>query len=191
MKDKCKVLTELLDPKSQQVVEGNVNVRKTGSFVYSNALETGLLAMAASDPTVYAILMCLMDPKSGVGHIVAVPVKSLVEGTEHLSYFDLNARVFGACGGILLGWRRMGDRHPILNPTNKHQALEWSQAGKDELSIFMPDSRGRLVAQATGWEQPVALDADAVRGMSDDSLEVASPSGEHPASPTGPDATSP
>jgi hypothetical protein len=147
LKGRCKMCTELLDPKSKHVVDNNQKVgRSVGSVVYSASNETGLFAMAAHDPTVYHLAMGLMDPRSGLGHIVSVPAREVVEGVERLSYYDLKARVRQACGGILMGWHRVEDRHPSLNPQKKEEPYEWSQDDRekekekrkqDELIIFM------------------------------------------------------
>uniref|UniRef100_A0A7S4T9I9 Uncharacterized protein n=1 Tax=Alexandrium monilatum TaxID=311494 RepID=A0A7S4T9I9_9DINO len=137
-KKKVKIVTELLDPKSQRVVEGHDNVRKLGSFVYSNALETGVFAMAVREKAAYSILLQLLAPNNQAGHIAAVPVGSVVRGTQRLSFHDLHARVLQVCGGLLLGWKRVRVRYPELNPGNKGERLPWSDDTGDVLLLFRP-----------------------------------------------------
>jgi hypothetical protein len=136
-KKKCKVVTELMHPKSNLVVDGNNAIRRTGSFVYSSALETGVFALAAEDKMVYNILMELLDPNAG-GHIVVIPVRSFVHGVETLSYYDLNARVMQRTNGVLLGWRCCGQHYPDINPNNKAALTEWRDSGEDELLVLCP-----------------------------------------------------
>mmetsp|Transcript_35600 Transcript_35600/g.80474 ORF Transcript_35600/g.80474 Transcript_35600/m.80474 type:complete len:794 (-) Transcript_35600:101-2482(-) len=134
---KCKVVTELLDAKSQQVLDRNGNVRKTGSFVYSCALETGVFALAVEEKEAYNVLMELFNPVGERSvHITAVPTKSYVCGTEMLCFFDIHDRVAQACGGILIGWRRTSERYPELNPKDKELDYEWSDAVPDEFLIL-------------------------------------------------------
>jgi len=161
MKEKCKVLTELLDPKSQQVVDRNDSVRKTGSFLYSNALETGIFAMAAEEQNVFEILMKLMDPHSGAGHICSVPIKNVVQGMEELSFADLHARVWQACGGILLGWKRALDRYPELNPVDKNRPYEWTSTCKHELLVFRPQPESVAPARSTECQTELRMAASA------------------------------
>jgi len=135
---RCKVVAELLDPKSRRVVEVNDNVRKLASFVYSAALETGVFTMAVQDKATYSLLMQLLSPGTTMEHIVAVPVGSFVHGEEFLSFCDLYATVWQACGGILLGWQREGFRYPELNPERKAKGLTWRADSEDILLILRP-----------------------------------------------------
>eukprot|EP00415_Alexandrium_ostenfeldii_P000991 UN0991 len=145
-KKKVKVVTELLDPKSQRVVEGHDNVRKLGSFIYSNALETGVFAMAVREKPAYTILMQLLAPNNEAGHIVMVPIGSVVHGTASLSFYDLHARVLQACSGLLLGWKRVHVRYPELNPGSKAEKMHWSDDTGDVLLLFRPHAEPSDVA---------------------------------------------
>eukprot|EP00421_Protoceratium_reticulatum_P064796 CAMPEP_0168406330 /NCGR_PEP_ID=MMETSP0228-20121227/25597_1 /TAXON_ID=133427 /ORGANISM="Protoceratium reticulatum, Strain CCCM 535 (=CCMP 1889)" /LENGTH=702 /DNA_ID=CAMNT_0008419977 /DNA_START=276 /DNA_END=2384 /DNA_ORIENTATION=+ len=147
---KLKVVTELLDPKSQKVVEANDNVRRHGSFVYTSALETALFAMAAENKVVCNALMTLLTPSSGAGHIAALPLHDFVEPGETVSYFDLHTRIMDACGGILLGWKLKSARYPELNPRNKTQRRIERGHDSDVLLILRP--QGKVLCQ-----DPVAV----------------------------------
>jgi len=140
---KFKIATELLDAESQQVVDGNHNVRKMGSFVYTNALEAGVFATAVSDIGSYKLLEQLLDPCGSVGHIIAVPTRQLVQGSEALSFRDLQKRALQRSGGVLLGWRRQKNRYPEVNPPDKTQAIPWSAGSGDEFLLFRPHGSHR------------------------------------------------
>lgn len=117
---KCKVVTELLDPKSQQVLDRNNTVRVLGSFVYSNCVSAGAFAMAAAERAVFEIWRELLDPQGCCGHIVSVPAHDIVSDGEELSFYDLQGRVWDLGGGALLGWRRAGERYPELGPLSQN-----------------------------------------------------------------------
>jgi len=139
-------VTELINPKSNLVVDGNNAIRRTGSFVYSSALETGVFVLAAEDKIVYNILMELLDPREGCA-IVAIPVKLFVHGVERLSYHQLNARVRQGTAGVLLGWRRWDQHYPELNPKDKDDVTDWADTVEDELLVMCPNSHKSLGLQ--------------------------------------------
>mmetsp|Transcript_4657 Transcript_4657/g.13093 ORF Transcript_4657/g.13093 Transcript_4657/m.13093 type:complete len:778 (-) Transcript_4657:81-2414(-) len=135
---KCKVVTELVHPKSQQVLNGNSSIRRHGSFVYSTSLETAVFSLASHDTSGYRTLTHILNPESHTGHIMVADSGGFVRGTEQLSYLDLHTRVFRASRGILLGWRRKDSQYPVLNPPDKRLTLEWRQNTGDELIVFSP-----------------------------------------------------
>ncbi|CAE7723177.1 unnamed protein product, partial [Symbiodinium sp. CCMP2456] len=135
---KCKIVTEIQDPKSQIVLAENSSVRKTGSFVFTSATETGVFAIAVSCKAVYDLFTKLIDPTTNTGHVVAAPIQKYVRGEETLSFFDLCGRVIEKCSGTLLGWRRSDERHPVLNPPEKDRPLLWQSHAADELIILLP-----------------------------------------------------
>jgi len=139
-KKRFKLVTELLDPKTQQVVDHNDGLRKLGSFTYSAALETGMFVMGSADKSVYNVVMQLLSPEPGVTpQITATPVKHFLHfPQEMLSFFDLQARILQRCGGVLLGWRLSSDRYAALNPAKKTEGHLWSADGKDLLLVLRP-----------------------------------------------------
>mmetsp|Transcript_99063 Transcript_99063/g.191363 ORF Transcript_99063/g.191363 Transcript_99063/m.191363 type:complete len:429 (-) Transcript_99063:3-1289(-) len=160
MPDRCKVLIELTDPKSRRVVEGNGSVRKLGSFVYSSALEIGMFAQAVREKSMYHFILQLLDPSCRTEHLVSYPVRYFIGKDNDLSYWDLHANIWNSTGGILLGWKRKGERYPLLNPPNKTTVLQWSAHGDDQLLVFRPPSAqdmdvdvvtdAHVVAEASG-----------------------------------------
>jgi len=139
-KKRFKLVTELLDPKTQQVVDHNDGLRKLGSFTYSAALETGMFVMGSANKSVYNVVMQLLSPEPGVTpQITATPVKHFLRfPQEMLSFFDLQTRIIQRCGGVLLGWRLSSDRYAALNPAKKTEGRLWSADGKDLLLVLRP-----------------------------------------------------
>jgi len=133
----CKVVTELIHPKSNLVVDGNDSIRKHGSFVYSTQLETGIFALASEEKIVYNTLLNILAPQQGAGHVVIAPVSCVVRGREELSYLDLHSRIMATCNGILLGWRKKDDHYPVLNPPKKDEPGTWIQESGDEFIVFL------------------------------------------------------
>mmetsp|Transcript_149414 Transcript_149414/g.271993 ORF Transcript_149414/g.271993 Transcript_149414/m.271993 type:complete len:841 (-) Transcript_149414:97-2619(-) len=142
----CKVVTELIHPKSNGVVEGNNTIRRHGSFFYTTALETGLFALATEDKLIYDILMEILHPENGNSTLAAFPIKHFVRGTESLTFYDLYRRTVNYCGGVLIGWRRKDEYYPVINPTevkvpgspnaSKADVIEWREDSADELLVF-------------------------------------------------------
>eukprot|EP00933_Yihiella_yeosuensis_P055417 TRINITY_DN54189_c0_g1_i1.p1 TRINITY_DN54189_c0_g1~~TRINITY_DN54189_c0_g1_i1.p1 ORF type:complete len:341 (-),score=46.30 TRINITY_DN54189_c0_g1_i1:70-1065(-) len=150
---KCKIVTELLDTKSEQFLTSNNNVRRQGSFIYSNALETAVFAMAVDNSDCYRLFMQLCNPNSGAGHVIASPISDWVKGTELLSFQDLQKRVFHARNAVLLGWRRTTDRYANLNPLDKDTVMEWKEGTGDELLIFQRDTvLGSVKQEISGFQ---------------------------------------
>jgi len=137
-KKKCKVVTELVHPKSQLVVQGNGNLRKHGSFVYSTLQETGVFALASEDKQLYEILMQILSPDNEAGHISVARSSDFIRGVEALSFFDLHDRILAQSNCILLGWRRSNEQYPKLNPDQKSLPLDWDISKDDELILFCP-----------------------------------------------------
>eukprot|EP00435_Cladocopium_sp_Y103_P032304 s2105_g8.t1 len=155
---KCKLVTEIQDPKSQVMLAGNSNVRKVGSFVFTSAHETGVFAIAVACKDVYDLFIKLIDPdpKTNAGSIVATPVSKVLMGrNESLSFFDLYRMVSEVCNGSLLGWRRSKEMHPVLNPSNKDVPLDWESQSRDELIILLPPPhQGHVVFEEVPKEDP-------------------------------------
>lgn len=135
---KCKMVTELLDAKSETVLDGNAGVRKQGSFMYTNARETAIYALAVEHREVYELFIQLADPYCGIGFVTVAPIHHYVTGIEDLSYHQLQRRVWNSCKGVLLGWRDFTKFHPELNPDQKDEVIEWDDMGNLELIILRP-----------------------------------------------------
>ncbi|CAE8740204.1 unnamed protein product, partial [Polarella glacialis] len=63
-----------------------------------------------------------------------------------------------SCNGILVGWRQMSARYPLMNPPNKFAPEEWFADSGDEFIIFRKcDEMGSLQACPVEPEPPVEL----------------------------------
>lgn len=151
---KCKVVTEMLDPESQQVLQRNNRVRACGSFVYTHSLAAALFTRAVAERPIYDMLLALLDPANHMGHIAAIAVSSVVQGTERLSYRELQARVWAARGGSLLGWRRANERYPVLNPKHKTEQVTWNSGDGHELIVLRPHVSDDAYTPSTTMTEP-------------------------------------
>merc|ERR1712178_468350 len=137
----CKVLCELLDPRSEFIVQHNKELQTLGKFFYSNKLETSFFAMAAQNRSVFNTLMVILQPHN-VLDVIAVPVRSYLRNggedasgkphLEMLSFWELHSRVKRISGGVLLGWQRVEligqerkRRRPNINPLDKLKKKDW------------------------------------------------------------------
>jgi len=163
-KPHCQVVCELLDPRSEHVVQGNHNLKHLAEYFYSNKLETAMIAMAAENRKVFNTLMIVLQPRSMID-IIAVPIHSFVNNAEEkLNFWEMNARVRSVSGGLLLGWERHGEvgrgRHkPVVNPHSTHG---------DEPGYGVMKSAGKVVKSAG----KVVKSAGALSGLSKRCLDA-------------------
>eukprot|EP00928_Gymnodinium_smaydae_P016828 TRINITY_DN16370_c0_g3_i1.p1 TRINITY_DN16370_c0_g3~~TRINITY_DN16370_c0_g3_i1.p1 ORF type:complete len:959 (-),score=134.41 TRINITY_DN16370_c0_g3_i1:438-3314(-) len=163
---RCKVVTEILDHKTEIVLRDTPSLRRHCSYFYSNSMETAVFAMAAQEKFIYEVVMQLLTPKSGFGDIVAFPAAAFADDSEDVSFWELRRRVASTCGGVLLGWRRGGKQqkifYPELNPRKKSLPLAWNSEREDELLIIRPNlTPSYLVANGIDTEEsPAGVDAD-------------------------------
>ncbi|CAE7489512.1 unnamed protein product [Symbiodinium microadriaticum] len=149
---KTKIICEVVDPRTEQVVARNASLQDTAFFFRSKALETGIFTMAMSEPAVFNTLMVLMSPSCP--SLQAVPVEpvlqkgGLAEGALSRSYGalaraswrELNETV-KLSGGLLVGWhqRSQGLRFLLTPSCGKDEPVAW-HAGDLLLVILQPDS---------------------------------------------------
>ncbi|CAJ1435116.1 unnamed protein product [Effrenium voratum] len=153
-RQKCKLVTELLDPKSETVLASNAGVRSQGSYVYTNARETAIYALAVEQREVYNLFEQLSDARCDAGFVTTAPVSHYIDGIEDLSFYEMHDRVFQTCGGVLLGWRDFAERYPQLNPPDKAETLEWADVGGSELIILRPaDGSGEVKSAGSPRKQ--------------------------------------
>lgn len=179
-----RVICELLDPRTDGMLARNKELRKRCIFFRSNALETGLFAMASSEPVVFNTLQLLLMPSSDVGSLFSWPLARFVYPTElpsaHadapgkgvaggggefllFSFWDLHARVRRCCGGLLIGWQKASTGAWNLgSSTGRSETLPWSPT--DRLLVI---SRSAEATQETR-AAPVGLDRP--RAADDESL---------------------
>eukprot|EP00435_Cladocopium_sp_Y103_P010207 s2926_g2.t1 len=134
---------------TETVLDGNAGVRKQGSFMYTNARETAIYALAVEHREVYELFIQLADPYCGIGFVTVAPINQYITGIEDLSYHQLQQRVWNSCKGVLLGWRDFSKYHPELNPDQKDQVIEW-----DDMSNFEQNIRCSLATAVFHDETP-------------------------------------
>mmetsp|Transcript_11167 Transcript_11167/g.32997 ORF Transcript_11167/g.32997 Transcript_11167/m.32997 type:complete len:781 (+) Transcript_11167:131-2473(+) len=112
------LICEILDPETERMLSGNSELHKCATFFHSNALETGMFAMASSTPDVFNALLRMMQPEE-TGSIAAMPAEVYLGEDEldqvAVDFWDLRARVRQR-GDLLLGWKFAGADRPDLNP---------------------------------------------------------------------------
>ena len=119
--------------------------------VHRNALETGVLTLAASNPKMVALLSQLLvktgdmrlppvpfvaepavdyllpSSSSQPGSVTSPSSSTTMLGTRHRyeASFDDLERKLRPSGRILIGWARVGASRNCLNPRNKQAKLQW------------------------------------------------------------------
>lgn len=119
--EKTKIICELLDPRTDQVLNRNKTLCQTATFFRSKALETGLFTMAASEPAVFNALMLLISPSCP--SLQAVPVADYLGKAGEVSdefgshtFWELASIVRAADNGLLVGWHRKEEHDPDVCP---------------------------------------------------------------------------
>jgi len=130
------VVCEMLDPRTDRLLNRNTELTKMGTFFRSNLIETGMFSMAATEPMVFNALQRLMSP--GIGDLAAVPLSDYVS-TAHaplsFSFWDLHDMVRNQRGDLLVGWQQANDERPELSPT-KHKTHQKSWTGEEMLVVI-------------------------------------------------------
>merc|ERR1719487_1081636 len=111
-----RIICEVLDPRTDRMLTKNQELRKKVTFFRSNALETGLFAMAASEPTIFNTLVQLLSPSHDVGKLVSEPPSNYAEELNShdgavvtMSFWELHKSVRKKQGDLLIGWHRVDD----------------------------------------------------------------------------------
>ena len=127
------IVTEILDPRTQQTIQQNAEMRAVSDFLQSNDMVSKILAMVCEDRTVKEILDEMLAPRGA--SMACVPASRYAAPGEKLSFFDMACRC-QEYGEILIGYLEddddAGDAHsgrnfkpPSINPVNKKSPFEW------------------------------------------------------------------
>jgi hypothetical protein len=118
--------------------------------VHRNALETGVLTLAASNPKMVNLLSRLLVKSNLAKH---APLPFIAENTiDYLSppyeasFFDLD-EILRATGRVLIGWARVGSSWNELNPVDKNEKKKW-QDGDMLLAAIDPKLMGAAMNAA-------------------------------------------
>lgn len=169
-----RIICEVLDPRTDRMLRRNVELRNKITFFRSNALETGLFAMAASEPTIFNTLMHLFSPTHDLGKLVSEPVTKYTAARElndglvvHLSFWDLHESVRANQGDLLLGWHRLEEGRTTLG-CQVNRSLPITFSAKDRLLVLRRQRKGSVPRARAQQSLPEATEQEsllAARGM--------------------------
>lgn len=134
-----RIICEALDPQTEAMLARNHELNKSIRFFHSNALETGLFAMATSETTIFNILVQLLAPTHDLGKLVSEPITRYLEAeklvidpraetpsmalrgsmqamaddpsddVQQLSFWEMHELVRAQADALLIGWHRVED----------------------------------------------------------------------------------
>mmetsp|Transcript_6039 Transcript_6039/g.13334 ORF Transcript_6039/g.13334 Transcript_6039/m.13334 type:complete len:942 (-) Transcript_6039:173-2998(-) len=134
---KGRIICEILSPQTDFIISRNAELRSKVVFFRSNALETGLFAMASSEPMVFNTLVLLISPSHASGKIISVELRQYLCNSEEetavetcgaslrFSFWEIYLRV-RAGGDILIGWHRLEDSRTKLGTNiDREELVQW------------------------------------------------------------------
>ena len=132
-KGRVPIVTEILDPRTQQTIQQNAEMRAVSDFLQSNDMVSKILAMVCEDRTVKGLLDELLTPRGA--SMACVPASRYCRPGERLSFFEMACRC-QEYGEILMGYLEedasQGEAHagrrfkaPFINPVNKKLPFSW------------------------------------------------------------------
>ena len=95
------IVTEILDPRTQQTIQQNDEMRAESDFLQSNDMVSKILAMVCEDRSVKNLLDELLTPRGS--SMACVPASRYCRPGERLSFFEMACRC-QEYGEILIGY---------------------------------------------------------------------------------------
>ena len=144
---------QFLDNLMQRILQKQPHILKQMDSlvpVHRNALETGVLTLAASNPKMVNLLSRLLVKHDAAKH---APCPFVAENAvDYLTYpytasFDELDEKLRASGRVLIGWTRIGSSWNELNPKNRQNQLKW-QDGDMLLAAIDPKLMGAAMNAA-------------------------------------------
>lgn len=126
------IICEVLDPRTDRLLARNRHLRQQACFFRSNALATGMFALAANEPASFNTLMMLVAPGLCDAKLAVIPLADYLgsvkgeNGRFHMSYWELHDLVRQNKGDLLLGWMKPDDNgddamsHIIPGESSRH-----------------------------------------------------------------------
>lgn len=169
------ITIQFLDSLAQRILKEQPHLlAKLNSLVpvHRNAIETGIIALAASEPKLVGFFERLLFSEPGSNtppeFITAFsPFQMLSYGSPRssptnkkqlqcedlsaASFWELDALVRGK-GMLLLGWHRANEMHHCLNPPNKHEKFMW---GESDLLLVAHDKEHGPALQGSVLKESV------------------------------------
>lgn len=174
-----RIICEVLDPVTDRMLRRNEELKKRVTFFRSNAIETGLFAMAASEPIIFNTLVLLLSPAHDIGKLISEPVskhcdpKQSFSSTVDFSFWELHESVREKSNDLLIGWYRLQDGRSTLGcVVDRSEPMTF--ALKDRLLVLRrtrPDEVPRALAR-TPTDRPESPKAHAGPGTTKPEVSV-------------------
>ena len=87
---KIPIVTEILDPRTQQTIQQNREMRSVSDFLQSNDMVSKILAMVCEDRSVKSILDQMLAPRGA--SMACIPASRYAQPGESLSFFEMACR---------------------------------------------------------------------------------------------------
>uniref|UniRef100_A0A7S4V5U9 Ion channel n=1 Tax=Alexandrium monilatum TaxID=311494 RepID=A0A7S4V5U9_9DINO len=122
-KSEARIICEVLDPRTQRVLSKGGQLSEAASFFFSTALETGIFAMASSEPVIFNTVLLLLEDNDR-GDIMAKPVEEYVKFEDPSRDCDIDGpegfwTLWNAVrekDEVLMGWHLSASNETVLNP---------------------------------------------------------------------------
>ena len=125
---KIPIVTEILDPRTQQTIQQNPEMRSVSDFLQSNDMVSKILAMVCEDRSVKSILDQMLAPRGA--SMACIPASRYAQPGESLSFFEMACRC-QEFGETLLGYlekdpsQSTGFKMPVINSKDKWRKFCW------------------------------------------------------------------
>lgn len=126
--DAIPIVTEILDPRTQQTIKENPEMRAVSDFLQSNDMVSKILAMVCEDRSVKTILDQMLAPRGAA--VACIPATRYVAKDEELTFFQMACRC-QEFGETLLGYlepdesESTGFKAPEINSKEKKKPMAW------------------------------------------------------------------
>ena len=125
------IVTEILDPRTQQTITDNPEMRAVSDFLQSNDMVSKILAMVCEDRSVKYILDEMLAPRGA--SLAVFPSSKYVnlDLNESLSFYQVATRAQKEFGEILIGTlvpdntNPTGFKPPEVNSKTKTDEISW------------------------------------------------------------------
>ncbi|KAJ1459338.1 hypothetical protein M885DRAFT_511226 [Pelagophyceae sp. CCMP2097] len=137
---RCPMICEILDPRTQATVESNHSVAGSSDFMQSNRLVAQVLSMVSENRGVKVLLTELLAPEGAGFHVR--PAREYVCKGERLTFYDLAHRTLIYRHEVLVGFQHAEDLATVINPRDKAAFKVW-----DHLDLVVLTGNSRLAGQ--------------------------------------------
>uniref|UniRef100_A0A7S0KW69 Calmodulin n=1 Tax=Micromonas pusilla TaxID=38833 RepID=A0A7S0KW69_MICPS len=176
--DTIPIVTEILDPRTQQTIKENPEMRAVSDFLQSNDMVSKILAMVCEDRSVKTILDQMLAPRGAT--VACIPASRYVLDDEELSFFQMACRC-QEFGETLLGYlepdesESTGFKAPEINSKEKKKPMVWNGyvcavlTGGPAVDALMSQ---RSKYMDTSFAKKMGLGLSSVLDVDDDEFEV-------------------